>query len=57
MLNRSFKDFKLQHKKKQNQILFCAKKINGDNEITNLINNFLIEKNSFIFESVEKRDY
>ena len=54
MLNRSFKDFKLQHKKKQNQILFCAKKINGDNEITNLINNFLIEKNSFIFESVEK---
>ena len=27
---------------------------NGDNEIKNLINNFLTEKNSFIFESVEK---
>ena len=54
ILNRSFKKFKFQHKKKQNQILYTSKKINDDNEILNLIDNFLIEKNSFVFESVEK---
>ena len=54
MINRNFKDFKFQHKKKNNQVLFLAKKINDDNEILNLIDNFLKEKNSFIFESVEK---
>ena len=54
MLNRNFKNFKFQHKKKRNQILFCSKKIKGEIEILNLIDNFLIEKNSFIFESVEK---
>ena len=53
MLNRSFKDFKRQHQKK-NQILFLTKKIKNDSEILNLIDNFLKEKNSFIFESVEK---
>ena len=54
MINRNFKDFKFLHKKKQNQILFTSKKIRGDSEILNLIENFLKEKNSFIFESVEK---
>ena len=54
ILNRNFKDFKFQHKKKYNQVLFFAKKIKEENEITNLIENFLVEKNSFIFESVEK---
>ncbi len=54
MLNRSFQDFKFQHKRKQNQILFISKKIQNDSEILNLIDNFLVEKNSFIFESVEK---
>ena len=54
MINRNFKDFKFLHKKKQNQILFISKKIRGDSEILNLIENFLKEKNSFIFESVEK---
>ena len=53
MLNRNFKDFKRQHQKK-NQILFLTKKIKNDSEILNLIDNFLKEKNSFIFESVEK---
>ncbi len=53
-MNRNFKDFKFQHKRKQNQVLFISKKINKDKEILNLIDNFLIEKNSFIFESVEK---
>ena len=54
MINRNFKDFKFQHKKNQNQVLFSTKKSVGNIEIINLINNFLNEKNSFIFESVEK---
>ena len=54
MINRNFKDFEFLHKKKQNQVLFISKKIRGDSEILNLIENFLREKNSFIFESVEK---
>ncbi len=54
MINRNFKNFKFHHKRKQNQILFISKKINKDKEVLNLINNFLIEKNSFVFESVEK---
>ena len=54
MINRNFKDFKFQHKRNQNQVLFISEKIKSDHEILNLIDNFLIEKNSFIFESVEK---
>jgi len=54
MLNRSFNNFKFRHKRKENQIIYTSKKIQDDNEILNLINNFLNEKNSFIFESVEK---
>ena len=54
IINRNFKNFKFQHKQKKNQIIFASKKIDGDQEIINLINNFLVEKNSFIFESVEK---
>ena len=54
MLNRSFKQFKFQNQNKINQVLFVEKKINNNSEISNLINNFLLEKNSFIFESVEK---
>ena len=54
MINRNFKDFKFQHKRNRNQILFVSKKVNTDFEIVNLINNFLNDKNSFIFESVEK---
>ena len=54
MLNRSFKEFKFQHKRKKNQIIYASKKIKDDFEILNLIDNFLKEKNSFIFESVEK---
>ena len=54
MLNIRLSQFKSQYKKKNNQILFYSIKTNGTREIENLINNFLIEKNSFIFESVEK---
>ena len=54
MLNRNFKDFKFQHSRNKNQILYISQKIKGDQEVLNLIDNFLGEKNSFIFESVEK---
>ena len=53
-INTNFLSFKKKHKNKKNQIIFykadCKKKV-----IENIINNFLIKKNSFIFESVEKR--
>ena len=54
MLNISISVFKKKHRNKKNQILFHTIKSNGIKETENLINNFLIEKNSFIFESVEK---
>ena len=54
MLNISLEKFKILHKKKQNQVIFYSIKSSGKKEIINLINNFLIEKNSFVFESVEK---
>jgi len=54
MLNVDLKNFKKKHKKNLNQIIFHCTKTNGLNEINNLINNFLNEKNSFVFESVEK---
>tara|TARA_B100001057_G_scaffold19691_1_gene18335 strand:+ start:1454 stop:2914 length:1461 start_codon:yes stop_codon:yes gene_type:complete len=53
-INRSFKDFKFRHRSNKNQIIYTSKKIKDDEEILNLIDNFLSEKNSFIFESVEK---
>ncbi len=54
IINRSFKDFKFRHRSKKNQIIYTSKKIKNDEEVLNLIDNFLEEKNSFIFESVEK---
>ena len=54
IINRSFKDFKFRHRSKKNQIIYTSKKVKNDDEILNLIDNFLEEKNSFIFESVEK---
>ena len=54
IINRNFKDFKFRHKRNENQILYTSKKIKDNSEILKLIDNFLIEKNSFIFESVEK---
>ena len=54
MLNIRLKQFKINHKKKINQILYLSLNSDGSKEITNLINNFLIEENSFVFESVEK---
>ena len=54
IINRSFKEFKFRHRSKNNQIIYTSKKVKNDDEILNLIDNFLHEKNSFIFESVEK---
>src|SRR6056300_1782594 len=54
MINRNFKDFKFRHRSNKNQIIYTSKKIKNDDDIINLIDNFLDEKNSFIFESVEK---
>ncbi|MDB4217221.1 anthranilate synthase component I [Candidatus Pelagibacter sp.] len=54
IINRNFKDFKFRHRSKKNQIIYTSKKVKNDDEVINLIDNFLIEKNSFIFESVEK---
>jgi anthranilate synthase component 1 len=54
MLNRNFKDFKFQHSRNKNQIIYTSQKVRNDQEVLNLIDNFLREKNSFIFESVEK---
>jgi anthranilate synthase component 1 len=54
MLNRNFKDFKFQHSRNKNQIIYTSQKVKNNQAILNLIDNFLVEKNSFIFESVEK---
>ncbi len=54
IINRSFQDFKFRHRSKKNQIIYTSKKVKNDEDVINLIDNFLNEKNSFIFESVEK---
>jgi len=51
----NFNNFKKRHKNKQNQIISHKDNCRDKKIIENLINNFLKEKNSFIFESVEKR--
>ena len=50
----SYSKFKRDYSAKKNQVLYKIKKVKNDNEIIKLIDNFLVEKNSFIFESVEK---
>ena len=54
MLNINLKNFKTNHKRKKNQVIYIQLQNNNEIFIENLINNFLIVKNSFIFESVEK---
>ena len=54
IINRNFKDFKFRHRSNKNQLIYTSKIINNNEEVINLINNFLLEKNSFVFESVEK---
>ncbi len=54
MLNISLGKFKSQYLRKMNQVIYYSVNTNGEKEIENLINNFLVKKDSFIFESVEK---
>ncbi len=54
IINRSFNDFRLRHRSKENQIIYISKKVKNDDDVLHLIDNFLTEKNSFVFESVEK---
>ena len=54
-VNSSLISFKKKHKNKKNQIIFHESICKNNKIIENIINNFLVKKNSFIFESVEKR--
>jgi anthranilate synthase component 1 len=53
-INLSLKKFKNNHSKKKHQILFRSRSCNQYNKVENLFRFLLAEKNSFIFESVEK---
>ena len=54
IINTNLKNFKKQHTKKNNQIIYHSEKFKNKFIIENLIDNFLKEKNSFVFESVDK---
>ena len=54
-INTSLFSFKRKHRDKKNQIIFHKADCQNNKIIENIISNFLIKKNSFIFESVEKR--
>ena len=54
-INTNLSNFKKKHKIKKNQSIFHKANCKNNKIIENIINNFLIKKNSFIFESVEKR--
>ena len=53
-INISFKEFKKNHSKKKHQVLFRIKSCSHYYKIENLFRFLLAEKNSIIFESVEK---
>ncbi len=54
LINISFKDFKKNHSTKKNQILYRTLRCKNYFKVENLYKFLLAEKNSFIFESVEK---
>tara|TARA_B100000700_G_scaffold212474_1_gene233602 strand:- start:2449 stop:3912 length:1464 start_codon:yes stop_codon:yes gene_type:complete len=54
-INISLNTFKRLHALGKNQIIFDQYKCKNNKIVENIINNFLNKKNSFIFESVEKR--
>ena len=54
-INTSFSTFKKKHQNNKNQIIFYKTDNKNNKDVENIINNFLHKKNSFIFESVEKR--
>ena len=53
-INKSFNEFKKIHSKKKHQVLFRSRVCKEYYKIENLFKFLLAEKNSFIFESVEK---
>ena len=53
-INTSFKNFQKRHAKKSHQILFSSFNCKDYYKVENLFKFLLAEKNSFIFESVEK---
>ena len=53
-LNISFKDFKKNHISKKHQIIFVKRNCDNYRKVENLFRFLLAEKNSFIFESVER---
>ena len=53
-INLDFQNFKKNHLRKKNQILFVEKKCTNYKKVENIFNIILSKKNSFIFESVEK---
>ncbi len=57
IINKSLSAFKKKHINNKNQIIFAKEKCKNNKIIENAINNLLKEKNSFIFESVEKRRF
>jgi len=54
-INTNLSHFKKKHKNQKNQIIFHTKSCKNNKTVDNIINNFLKNKNTFIFESVEKR--
>ena len=53
-LNISLKEFKKNHLRKKNQVIFRSLYCKNYYKVENLYKFLLAEKNSFIFESVEK---
>ena len=54
-ININLSNFIKKHKNKNNQVIFDKVDCKNNKIIENIIENFLVQKNSFIFESVEKR--
>ena len=53
-INISFNEFKKKHSQKKNQVLFKSSSCKNYEKVENVFKFLLAEKNSFIFESVEK---
>ena len=53
-LNISFSSFKKNHKSKKDQLIYRVRNCKDYKQVENIFNFLLTEKNSFIFESVEK---
>jgi anthranilate synthase component 1 len=53
-LNISFSSFENNHKLKKDQLIYKVVNCNDYKQVENIFNFLLVEKNSFIFESVEK---